>query len=137
VQSIPQKIHAGTEPGAIVARTADHIAFLDHEPIATGHTLVCPVRNVTSIFDLSDVERIQFLDFAESVDKRLRETLNPVGISQIMNDGPFNELNHLHLHLIPRYHGDGFSWSTPFCRPHTISELEQTAKKIRGEQDPS
>jgi diadenosine tetraphosphate (Ap4A) HIT family hydrolase len=57
--TIPQQIHAGSLVGAIVLRTDDHIAFLDHEPVTTGHTLVCPVRQVDSIFDLSDKEHAQ------------------------------------------------------------------------------
>ena len=132
--TIPQQIHAGTLPGAIVARTGEHIAFLDHEPVTVGHTLVCPVRHVASIFDLSPEERLEFLNFAERVELMIRGALQPLGISQFMNDGPFNELDHLHLHLVPRYADDGFTWSTPGCRSHSITELEEVAEKLRGDR---
>lgn len=128
--TIPQRIHAGTLPAAVVARSADHIAFLDHEPVARGHTLVCPVRRVGSIFELSDPERLAFLNFAEKVERAIRRALNPPGISQFMNDGPFNELGHLHLHLVPRFKDDGFTWITPHCRPHTVLELEPLAGEL-------
>ncbi len=132
--TIPQQTHAEALVGAIVARTKDHIAFLDHEPVTKGHTLVCPVRQVGSIFDLSAEEQVAFLNFAESVELAIRKVLNPLGISQFMNDGPFNELGHLHLHLVPRYVDDGFTWSAPHCRMHSVSELEPLAQELRSEQ---
>ena len=98
--------------------------------------LVCPVKNVQSIFDLSRSEQADFLSFAGDVERLIRRALKPQGISQIMNDGLFNELGHLHLHLIPRYLDDGFSWITPNCRPHSLTELNEIAKQIReSEQD--
>lgn len=133
--TIPQQIHSGKLPAAIIARTENYIAFLDHEPITAGHALVCPVRQVASLFDLSQQERLDFLDFAEGVELAIRKTLNPIGISQLMNDGPFNELDHLHLHLVPRYRDDGFTWITPDCRKHTMPELEEVAKKLRSAED--
>lgn len=132
--TIPQKIHAGVLPGAIVSQTPSYIAFLDHQPIAKGHVLVCPVRNVQSIFDLSPSEQIEFLRFAGDVEARIRKSFNPEGVSQIMNDGPFNELGHLHLHLIPRYPNDGFSWITPNCRHYSLSELIQIANQVEGNE---
>ena len=133
--TIPQQIHAGTLNGAVVSRTDHYIAFLDHEPVTRGHTLVCPVRRVDSIFDLSSKERVDFLDFAEEVEALIRKILKPLGISQIMNDGPFNELGHLHLHLIPRYEDDGFAWTAAANgRRHSIPELETIAQKLREAQ---
>ena len=51
-----------------------------------------------------------------------------------MNDGPFNELGHLHLHLIPRYPNDSFRWVTPNCRLHSLSELIQIANQVEGNE---
>ena len=130
--TIPQQVHAGELAGAVVARTGEFIAFLDHEPITLGHTLVCPARKVVSIFELSDAERLAFLAFAEGVDRAIRAVFQPLGITQLMSDGAMNELNHLHLHLVPRFEDDEFTWITPGCRKHSIEELDGVAEKIRG-----
>jgi len=128
--TIPQQIHAGQFAAAILFRTEDHVAFLDHEPMTEGHTLVCPFRQVESIFDLSAEEREAFFRFAGQVEEAIRKTFDPLGMTQIMNDGPFNEFGHLHLHLIPRYESDGFSWAARDCRRHSVAELESQAEKI-------
>ena len=119
---------------AVVARSDQHIAFLDHEPLTLGHTLVCPVRKVSSIFELSDGECSDLLRFAETVQKVIKTVLKPIGVSQIMNEGALNELDHLHLHLVPRYADDNFEWVAPGCRRHSVSELELIAKRLRSEQ---
>jgi len=128
--TIPQQIHAGEVPGVIIASDQHHLAFLDHEPVSPGHVLVCPVRQVVSIFELSDDERLAFLNFAEGVEDILRAGLEPAGVTQIMNDGPFNDLDHLHLHLIPRYENDGFEWIAKNWQKQSIEELQAVAAKL-------
>ena len=68
------------------------------------------------------------------VQEKIRRALDPIGVSQIMNEGSINDFDHLHLHLVPRYDDDAFTWVSPGCRRHSVAELEAIATRIRSEQ---
>jgi len=48
------------------------------------------------------------------------------GVTTCANDGMFNTLSHYHLHIIPRYKGDGFTWSEPIDDKEAENRLEKT-----------
>jgi len=50
----------------------------------------------------------------------------PHGVTTCANGGKFNELSHYHLHIIPRYKGDGFTWSEPIDNKSAENYLEKT-----------
>jgi len=59
-----------------------------------------------------------------------RKLFRPDGITVCQNGGKFNDLGHYHMHLIPRYEGDGFSWGEA-ARPHDAGRrLSETREKI-------
>jgi histidine triad (HIT) family protein len=87
----------------------DNLAFLDVTPIAKGHTVIIPKEHVKTLTDISD-EKLQSLFLAvKKVQQTLQDKLNPLGF----NGGWNNEevagqtVPHLHIHVLPRYHGDG------------------------------
>jgi histidine triad (HIT) family protein len=87
----------------------DNLAFLDVTPIAKGHTVIIPKEHSKTLTDISD-EKLQSLFLAvKKVQKTLQDKLNPLGF----NGGWNNEevagqtVPHLHIHVLPRYHGDG------------------------------
>jgi histidine triad (HIT) family protein len=87
----------------------DNLAFLDVTPIAKGHTVIIPKKHVKTLTDISD-EKLQSLFLAvKKVQQTLQDKLNPLGF----NGGWNNEevagqtVPHLHIHVLPRYHGDG------------------------------
>ncbi|SEO93832.1 HIT family protein [Paenibacillus sp. OV219] len=47
------------------------------------------------------------------VSKALSAVYEPDGISVIQNGGKINDLGHYHMHVFPRYQGDGFGWLEP------------------------
>ncbi|MNG37618.1 hypothetical protein D3C84_1250300 [compost metagenome] len=55
----------------------------------------------------------------------------PDGITICQNGGKFNYLNHYHMHLIPRYEGDGFTWSDPLHPDGAENRLRETRDKLR------
>ena len=106
--------------GALPARTlledATTVAFLDTAPASRGHTLVVPRVHVVDLWDadadvLADVART-----AHAVAALLRERLRPDGLTLRQNNGAASgqKVDHLHLHLVPRWHGDGtVGWPWP------------------------
>ena len=73
--SIFSKIIAGEIPSYRVAEDDKHYAFLDINPLAEGHTLVVPKREVDYIFDLSDNEFAELQLFAKRVAEAIRATM--------------------------------------------------------------
>jgi histidine triad (HIT) family protein len=96
----------GDIPGHIVHETDEAVAFLDAEPVSKGHTLVVPRNHVETIYEAG---QMSFL-WSESVKvaNAVRECLDPEGINLQQNTGEAagQEVDHLHIHITPRYTGD-------------------------------
>ncbi len=96
--SIFSKIAAGEIPSYKVAEDDKHYAFLDINPVAPGHTLVIPKKEVDYIFDLSDDEYRDLQLFAKRVAEAMKKSLpcKKVGVAVIGLEVP-----HAHIHLVP------------------------------------
>lgn len=96
--SIFSRIIAGEIPSYRVAEDDRHYAFLDINPLAPGHTLVVPKREVDYIFDLSDEEYIALQLFAKRVAKAQKKALpcKRIGVAVLGMEVP-----HAHIHLVP------------------------------------
>lgn len=96
--SIFSRIVAGEIPSYKVAEDEAHYAFLDINPMAPGHTLVIPKREVDYIFDLSDEEYAALQLFAKRVAKAQKAALpcKRVAVAVLGMEVP-----HAHIHLVP------------------------------------
>jgi ATP adenylyltransferase len=93
----------------VLKRTRHSFAVLNLYPYNNGHTLVLPLRHVDSIADLSDEERLDWLELFEDVRKALARALKPHGFNAGINLGRTAGAGipgHLHFHLVPRWDGD-------------------------------
>jgi len=96
--SIFTKIINREIPGHIVAEDEQHIAILDINPNAKGHTLCIPKKEVNKIFDLPEAEYMALMAFSRKVAKALEKVVpcERIGVSVIGLEVP-----HVHVHLIP------------------------------------
>ncbi len=96
--SIFTKIIKGEIPSHKVYEDEHTYAFLDIHPIAPGHTLVIPKKQVEFLWDLDDDDYQHLMESVKKVAKHMRETLNVphVGVQVIGIDVP-----HAHVHLVP------------------------------------
>lgn len=96
--SIFSKIVAGEIPCHKVAESDQFLAFLDVFPIAKGHTLVIPKREIDYIFDLDEELYTGLMQFARSLAPALERAVpcQRIGVSVIGLEVP-----HAHVHLIP------------------------------------
>ena len=93
----------------------------DAYPVAPGHTLIVPRRHVGSYFQLNRDERAAMHELLDQAQSELRERLRPDAYTIGINDGPAagQSIPHVHIHLIPRFHGDrdnprgGVRWVLP------------------------
>jgi histidine triad (HIT) family protein len=92
------KIAAGEIPSYKVAEDDKHFAFLDINPMAPGHTLVIPRREVDYLFDLTPEEYQDLMNFAREVALKLRRAIpcQRIGVAVLGMEVP-----HAHIHLVP------------------------------------
>ncbi|MEV0298186.1 HIT family protein [Nocardia sp. NPDC050710] len=117
------RIVAGEAPATKVYEDDTLCAFLDIRPIARGHTLVIPKRHATELEDLdADLGAHIFRAGHRLALAMRRSTLAADGANLVLNDGKaaFQTVPHIHLHVIPRRHGDKLSLAKGFLlrRPH-------------------
>lgn len=74
-------------------------------PLSKGHTVIIPIRHVTSYFDVTDKERKSLQSLLELARNELKIRHQPEGFHIAFNDGKvFGEHEeHFHIHIIPRY----------------------------------
>ena len=96
--SIFSKIAAGEIPSYKVAEDERHYAFLDINPMARGHVLCIPRREVDYIFDLDDDEFAALQLFSKRVAEAMKEALpcKRIGVAVLGMEVP-----HAHIHLVP------------------------------------
>lgn len=92
------KIAAGEIPSYKCAENEEFYAFLDIAPLAKGHTLVIPRREVDYIFDMEDDEIARYQVFAKKVAKALKAAFPCKKVAEVVLG---LEVPHAHIHLIP------------------------------------
>ena len=92
----------------IIASSSLSVAFFDGFPVSPGHALIIPKRHVASFFDLTKEEQLDLLKLADEVKIIVEEKYHPDGYNVGINIGEAagQSVFHVHMHLIPRYHGD-------------------------------
>ena len=108
--TIFSRIVAGEIPCHKVAEDEEFFAFLDINPVAKGHTLVIPKKEIDYIFDLEDALLGRMMAFAKRV-ARAQEAAIPckrVGIAVMGLEVP-----HAHIHLIPIQKESDMLFSNP------------------------
>ena len=96
--SIFSRSVAGEIPSYKVAEDDKHYAFLDISPVAPGHTLVIPKKEVDYLFDLADDEYESLQLFAKRVAVAMKSALpcKRIGVAVMGLEVP-----HAHIHLVP------------------------------------
>ena len=92
------KIAAGEIPSYKCAESDKFYAFLDINPVAKGHTLVIPRREVDYIYDMDDDELAEYQVFAKRVAVALKKSFPCKKVAQVVLG---LEVPHAHIHLIP------------------------------------
>jgi histidine triad (HIT) family protein len=96
--TIFSRIVAGEIPCYKVAENDKFFAFLDIAPLAKGHTLVIPKREVDYFYDLEDNELQEMILFAKSIAKKIQATTACKKVATVVLG---LEVPHAHIHLVP------------------------------------
>lgn len=124
--SIFTKIIQGEIPSYKVAENEEFYAFLDINPLAKGHTLVIPKKEVDYIFDLEDELYQRLWQFAKEVSKAIKKTVpcERIGVAVIGLEVP-----HCHIHLCPINNLHDLNFKNPRVKL-TKEEFKEIADQI-------
>lgn len=126
--TIFSKIINGDIPCHKIAESEKFIAFLDIEPLVTGHVLVVPKAEVDKIFDVPDDYLAEMLLFAKPIAKAIEKVFdcNRCGISVIGLEVP-----HAHMHLVPINSANDLNFTRPKLKV-SQDELKAVLEKLKA-----
>ncbi len=127
--SIFSKIVAGEIPAYKVAESTEFLAFLDIAPLAEGHLLVIPKKEVDNLFDLDDETYTGLMIFAKIIATAMKKAIpcNRIGVTVIGLEVP-----HAHIHLIPINGVHDMTFTRPKLK-FTPEAFQEIADKIKAQ----
>lgn len=129
-------ILAGKSPASFVYRDEVCSAFMDIQPVNPGHVLVIPNAHATHLAQLPPETGAHMFQVAQRIAQALRQSgVRCEGVNLFLADGEAagQDVFHVHLHVFPRYRGDGFGFrfGPQYGQRPERAELDMLADKIR------
>lgn len=131
------EIAAGRIAASVIFRDEICTAFMDIQPVNPGHLLVVPNRHAAYLSDLDEETGAHLFRIAHRLSQALRRSgLRCEGINLFLADGEaaMQEVFHVHLHVFPRFAGDGFglTFGPDYVNKPPRVDLDAAASRIRG-----
>lgn len=125
------KIAAGEIPSKTLYEDGQFRVILDLAPATRGHALVIPKEHYANLYEIPQETAAGVMKLAKTMAEKMTEKLGAVGFNLLQNNGEAagQSVMHFHMHLIPRYNGDG---QQLFHEQPTASqdELEEIKRQI-------
>lgn len=120
-------IVAGQAPATVVHEDAHTMAFMDINPATRGHVLVIPKRHARDLLDVGEEDALHVMRAVLRVAHAIDQALQPDGINLIQANrrAAFQSVYHFHVHVIPRWWGDGIAppWRHASGDPQVLREV--------------
>ncbi len=123
------RIIEGEIPSYKVAEDDRYYAFLDINPLAKGHTLVVPKKEVDYLFDLDDETLAGMMVFAKQVAAKIRKKIACKRVAVVVLG---LEVPHAHIHLIPINDESDVDFKREKLHL-SVEEFQKIASSLRGE----
>lgn len=117
----------------IVCEDTTWVAFFPLDPATPGHTLVIPRAHAEDLWKLPPAVASELMAAVIKVGRAIEMALAPEGMNLITSAGAAAEQTvfHVHLHVVPRWRGDGFGRIWPVEGKYEDSQLDPVAERIR------
>ena len=127
-----EMIIKGDIPSVKVYEDADIIAILDIAPKMKGHTLVISKKVYETVADCPAETLSRMFEVVKQLDRKMRSELGADGTNVFINNSPASgqEVPHLHIHVVPRYDGDGLSFFPPSME-YEDGEMAEYGNKLK------
>ena len=127
------KIRDGAIPSTKIYEDGATLAFMDINPLNTGHCLVVPKRHAATLWDAEAADLQATIATAHKIAVALMAAVKPDGLNMLQANGAaaFQSVPHFHLHLIPRWAGDGkgFDWK---LQPGDRAQIAGVGDRVRA-----
>ena len=125
-------IAKGKIPSATIYEDHYFRVMMDINPATKGHCLIVPKEHYDNVYDLDGETAGRLFSLATCIARALRDALGCQGLNIVQNNGRIagQTVFHFHLHLIPRYEGDGvkFGYTPHTCDPEELEEIRKAIK---------
>ncbi len=126
------KIIQGKIPSAKVYEDDSTVSFLDIMPANKGHCLVVPKSHYESLLEMPEEGLKSLIITSQKIAKALSLSIGNGSYNLVMNNGKEagQVVAHAHLHIIPRFKGDGLriKWSH---KKYEGDEMKETQEKLK------
>lgn len=131
------QILASERPATFVYRDETVAAFMDIQPVNPGHVLVVPVQHAAYLADLTVDGAASLMRIGHRLAAALRRSdVRCEGVNVFLADGEaaMQEVLHAHLHVFPRYRGDGFGlrFGPTYKTLPPRAELDRIGSQLRA-----
>ena len=107
--------------------------ILDNGPATKGHALILPKDHADNLFELPEETAADAMKRARKLGKHIMDTLGADGLNIVQNNGPVagQTVMHFHLHIIPRYEGDGqkILWAPTSPSAEELTQVKEQLSK--------
>ncbi|MDP2695633.1 MAG: HIT family protein [bacterium] len=120
-------------PAEIIYEDDNTVAFLDIQPIAPGHAMVIPKDHAENVLDLPDEKVGPVFLTIKTITAILNTALRPSGFTVGINHGKAagQAIDHLHVHVIPRFAGDGGKSMHSIVKNPPQESIKEIANKLK------
>ncbi len=124
------RVLRGETPGCVVTEESGVTVVVNPFAVSPGHSLVVPRQHVENIYELPNALAGPVLSMAGRIARVVKHTFAADGVTLRQNNDPASDqhLFHFHLHVIPRFSGDGARFNG---EPQLMSAAEQEATAAR------
>jgi histidine triad (HIT) family protein len=111
------------------------LVFMDINPLNEGHLLIIPKTHAATIHEIAESDFLAVMSATHKLAAAVKKALNPEGINLLqLNGKAANQVvPHLHVHIVPRWSGDGITISQWEMVAGDMDKIKAVAEKIRGE----
>lgn len=129
------KIIEGQIPSVKVYEDDTVVAFLDINPLSTGHTLVVPKTHADNIVEISEPDAIAVMKAVRIIAAAIKKGVQADGVNILQLNGKAagQVVPHLHVHIIPRWFDDGITISHWPMQAGDMKKIAEVAGKIKAE----
>ncbi|MEA3393239.1 MAG: HIT family protein [Pseudomonadota bacterium] len=119
-------------PAVIVFEDEQVIAFMDAGQVNPGHVLVATKRQVETLIELEEAEAAHLFAVAHRIARAVQAAFKPEGMTLLQTNKPagWQTVPHVHIHVLPRYVGDGAELVWPRKEPG-LEKLRVYAEQIK------
>jgi histidine triad (HIT) family protein len=127
------KIRDGEIPAMKLHEDARTVAFMDINPLNEGHILVMTQAHAPTLLEASEEDLAAVMRTVRRMARALQAALHPDGINLLQANGEaaFQSVPHFHMHVVPRWKGDGKGLTWTLVRGD-LEKVRATAEKIRA-----